>query len=429
MIHEKGRLRSAFFYFYRMQKRLIPAYLLTLVNVLGFSILMPILPFVVKNYGAPEWVYGLLLTCYSAFQFIGAPFLGALSDQQGRKPILLVSQAGTLLSWFVFVLALSLPDYPIFGLALPLWIIAFSRILDGVTGGNASVTNAYVSDITTREEKSYIFGYLGGIAGIGMIIGPGLGGLTASTSLGFYGTMIVAIVISSITLLTISLWLKESHPEEKRTVRKKTPIWHMIFIPARVKAVNPSSMIKVIFTVKMFFATMMAFYISTIALYLIDMFSFEEKELGFFLFIVGLFLAFNQAFLSKRFIKKFGEYNTLLIGLTLCVIGLFSITMTSNLYLFIAFYYTMNLGLSLCFPTFNALISIHADHKNQGEIMGISESINSFAMAVFPVIGAALFGIIGLHLYQFMMLLPFTALVLALIGGKRMNKPSHTDNQ
>jgi DHA1 family tetracycline resistance protein-like MFS transporter len=405
-----------------MQKRLIPAYLLTFVNVLGFSILMPILPFVVKEYNAPEWMYGLLLTAYSAFQFIGAPFLGALSDQKGRKPILLISQAGTLLSWFVFVFALSLPELPILGLALPLWIIALSRILDGVTGGNASVTNAYVSDVTTREEKSYIFGYLGGIAGIGMIIGPGLGGLSASTSLGFYGTMIVAIFISTITLFSISFWLKESHPEENRTKRKKTPISHMIYIPARVKAANPSSMIKVIFTLKMFFAVMMAFYISTIALYLIDMFKFEEKELGFFLFVVGLFLAFNQAFVSKRFIKRFGEYKTLLIGLILCIVGLLSITMTSNLYLFIGFYYAMNLGLSLCFPTFNALISIHADKGNQGEIMGISESINSFAMAVFPVIGATLYGFIGYHLYQFMMILPFLALVLALIANKTMTK-------
>ena len=192
-----------------MNTRLLPAYLLTFVNVLGFSILMPVLPFIVESYGADEWVYGLLLTFYSAFQFLGAPYLGAMSDGKGRKPILIISQAGTLLSWFVFMIALSLPETPIWGYALPLWIIALSRILDGITGGNTSVANAYVADITTKKEKSYIFGYLGGIAGLGMIIGPGLGGFAASSSLGYMGTLIVASGISMITLIVIFLFLKE----------------------------------------------------------------------------------------------------------------------------------------------------------------------------------------------------------------------------
>lgn len=409
-----------------MKQKFLPAYLLTFVNVLGFSILMPILPFVVKDYGAPQWVYGLLLTCYSAFQFIGAPFLGALSDSVGRKPVLIISQAGTLLSWFIFLLALFLPNTPFLGFALPLWIIALSRILDGITGGNASVTNAYISDITTRKEKSYIFGYLGGIAGIGMIIGPGMGGLSASTNLGFSGTILVAIFISSVTLITIFMWLKESHPEENRRERQKHSIINSLFIPRRVRMVNPSRMVKVLFTVKLFFTTMMAFYIGTIALYLIDLFHFEEKELGMFLLVVGVFLAFNQAFLSKLFVRKFGELNTLILGLTCATLGLFSITMTTNLWAFIAFYYVMNLGLSLSFPTFNALIAIHADTDKQGEIMGISESINSFTMALFPVIAATLYGIIGEHLYHFMAILPLTGLIIALVGLKKAEKAEKT---
>ena len=85
-----------------MNKKLIPAYLLTFVNVLGFSILMPVLPFIVESYSAPKWVYGLLITLYSLFQFVGAPYLGGLSDRLGRKPVLLISQGGTLLSWVVF---------------------------------------------------------------------------------------------------------------------------------------------------------------------------------------------------------------------------------------------------------------------------------------------------------------------------------------
>lgn len=405
-----------------MLKKFIPAYLLTLVNVLGFSLLMPILPFVVESYGAPKWVFGLLITLYSAFQFLGAPVLGAMSDNFGRKPILLLSQGGTLLCWVVFLVALNLPDFPVWGIAFPLWVIALSRILDGITGGNASVTNAYVGDLTTKDEKSYIFGYLGGIAGIGMIIGPGLGGVAASTSLGYKGTIITSIIISFLTLFTIFKWLKETHPKEKRTTATKVDFWEMIFIPLRVKRVNPSPIIKVLFSMKFFFSSMMGFYIGTMALYLVDLFDFNVKELGFFMLFIGLFLSFNQAIVSKFFIQKIGAFKTLVLGLFFCVLGLVAITLTKNLWVFIPFYYVLNLGLSLCFPVFNSIISVNANPKKQGEIMGISEAIGSFSMACFPVIAAVIYGTVGNHLYRYMTILPLTALLLAFIGVKKYGK-------
>ena len=412
-----------------MNKRLVPAYLLTFVNILGFSILMPILPFVVSSYGAPKWVYGLLLTFYSTFQYIGAPYLGAKSDETGRKPILIISQAGTLLSWVVFIIALSLPNVPWFGYALPLWIIAVSRILDGVTGGNVSVTNAYVADITTREEKSYIFGYLGGIAGLGMIIGPGLGGLTASTSLGYTGTLLTSVVISIITLLTLVFWIKESHPEEKRGQKQKQSLIKNLLIIRRIREVNPKPIIRLLFVMKFFFAVMMACYIGTIALFMIDLFEFNERELGLFMFVAGAFLSFNQAFLSRKFTLKFGEFNTLLIGLACSMVGLVSITMTDNLYWFIAYYYILNLGLSLSFATFNALIAIHANPKKQGEVMGISESINSFAMAAFPVIAAFLYDIVDYSLFWSISVLPLIALMIALSYQRRLRRRNTTIEQ
>lgn len=405
-----------------MTRQLLPAFMLIFVNVLGFSILMPVLPFIVESYGAEKWVFGLLLTCYSAFQFIGAPYLGSLSDSMGRKPILLISQIGTLLSWLIFLGALYLPDYKIFGITGALLIIGISRALDGITGGNSSVANAYVSDITTRDQKSYIFGYLGGIAGLGLIIGPGIGGLTASSSIGYAGTIIAAIIISSITLLIIFFWLKESHPPQKRTPRQKQSFWKNLLILARIREVQPKPIIKLLFATKLFFSIMMAFYISTISLFMIDLFQFDEKELGFFMLFVGIFLAFNQAVVSQFFIKKFGEFSTLLIGLSFSVVGLICITLTNEFWLYVPFYYVLNLGLSLCFPTFNALISIHANPEKQGEIMGISESINSLSMACFPVVGATVYGAIGFSVYYIIAILPLTALLIALVGSKKLGK-------
>lgn len=387
---------------------------------MGFSVLMPILPFIVESYHAPKWMFGILLTLYSAFQFIGAPFLGSLSDSMGRKKILLLSQGGTLLSWIIFAIALGLPDFPVWGMAFPLIIIAISRALDGITGGNVSVTNAYISDVTTREEKGEIFGYLGGIAGMGMIVGPGIGGIAAGTSLGFLGTIIVSIIISTLTLIAIFVWLKESHPPEKRVKREKQSIWMILYIPGRIERVNPSRVIRTLFTVKFIFSSMMAFYIGTMALFVKDLFNFTAQELGGFLFIAGAFLAFNQVFLSKIFVRKIGAFPTLLTGLALAVIGLIALTVSDNFVIFVAFYYVLNLGLSLCFPTFNALISMHANPLKQGEIMGISEAINSFAMAIFPAVSAYLYSQVGFNLYFFISLLPALGFTIAIISYRRI---------
>ena len=122
-----------------MNPRFVPAYLLTLVNVLGFSLLLPVLPFVVEQYGGSKTMYGALLSSYSIFQALGAPYLGKLSDSIGRKPVLLISQAGTLLAWIIFGASYFLPNITVLGIALPLILIGFSRILDGVISLNGAV--------------------------------------------------------------------------------------------------------------------------------------------------------------------------------------------------------------------------------------------------------------------------------------------------
>src|SRR6185295_10580465 len=164
-----------------MTKKILPVIFLTFINTLGFAILIPVLPFVVKNYNASSIVYGFLLSIYFIFQFLGAPFLGALRDHYGRKPILMLSHFGTLISWGIFGLAYFVPGVSLFGIALPLYVIGFARIVDGITGGNMSVANAYLSDITTPPEKARAFGTIGAVLGLGMIIGPTLGSFSSAT--------------------------------------------------------------------------------------------------------------------------------------------------------------------------------------------------------------------------------------------------------
>lgn len=394
------------------QTKFLPAYFLTFVNVLGFSILIPVLPFIVKDYGAPKYVFGLLLSLYSLFQFIGAPYLGSLSDSVGRKPVLIISQIGTLLSWIIFGVAYFLPDTNLFMFALPLWVIAFSRILDGITGGNISVANAYVTDITTTKEKSHIFGYLGGIAGIAMIVGPGLGGIASSGSIGYLGTVLIAGFISLVTVFILIFFLKESLNQENKREKQKFNLINSLLITRRIKILNPRKIIKKVFLLRLVMGIAMASYIGTIALYVIDLFKFDEKEMGIFMLCVGVFLSFNQAVVYKRVVSKVGEIKTLFIGFSLMIFGFFSITFTNNLVLYIFLYFFLNMGFSLVMPVFNSLIAQKGDKSKQGEAMGISESIASLCNATFPILAAYLYSIMGFKFYYILALVPIAGLYI-----------------
>ncbi|MEZ7900800.1 MAG: MFS transporter [Flavobacteriales bacterium] len=418
--------------------KILPAYLLTLVNVLGFSIMIPVLPFIVREANAPDYIYGLLLSTYSFFQFIGSPYLGKLSDSKGRKPILLISQLGTFLSWGIFAVAYFIPYNALdestftfmgklFYLCLPLLIIAFARIADGLTGGNISVANAYVSDITTPEQKKTIFGALGGIAGIGFVIGPAIGGFTASFSIGYLGTIITAASISFITLIALMFFLKESLKKEERRPYVKHNFIKSFNLVKRVNELNPKMIIKQVLMLKIIMSVTMACYISTIVLFIIELFQFDEIGVGLFMLVAGFFLGFNQAFIYRKIVVKIGELKTLGLGFGLMSLGFIAITVTDVLWIYMVLYYVLNLGLSLSIPVFNSLISQHADKDKLGELMGISESIQSLSNAIFPVIAAAIFGAINYNIYLGLSLLPLTGAIITYTLIKKLNNNEAND--
>ena len=159
------------------------------------------------------------------------------------------------------------------------------------------------AEITSKEEKSYVFGYLGGIVGIGLIIGPGVGGFLSSGSIGYLGTVLCALAISAITLFSIFFGLEESLPQERRAQFEEQPISQSFRLLSRIKKLDPPAIIKKIFGIRGCFTVTMATYISTITLFMIDVFEFDERELGFFMLFVGFFVSFNQVILSKKFIS------------------------------------------------------------------------------------------------------------------------------
>lgn len=195
---------------------LAPILMVHLFGTLGFALAIPFLVFIVDELGGAGWTYGLLGATYSAFQLVGAPVLGRWSDRTGRRPVLVASQAGTLCSWLLFLVALSLPAGGIANVAgatvtFPLLLVFAARSLDGVTGGNISVANAYVADLTRNSPKvrQIAFGRMGMAGNLGFVIGPATAGLLGGTLWGPRLPIAVAAVMAAVTIVAIVLWLRE----------------------------------------------------------------------------------------------------------------------------------------------------------------------------------------------------------------------------
>jgi len=217
--------------------QLFPILLVNFIGTLGFSIVLPFLVFLVMKFGGNAIVYGLLAATYPAFQLIGAPVLGRWSDIYGRKKILLLSNAGTAIGWILFLFALILPFRETFiinpiylgpiVIVVPLLLIFLARAIDGITGGNISVANAYLSDVSSEENRSKNFGKMAISSNLGFILGPALAGILGGTIYGTILPVLAALLLSLITLVVIAILLKESRtisnpilvPEEG-TIRK-----------------------------------------------------------------------------------------------------------------------------------------------------------------------------------------------------------------
>src|SRR5215217_4783729 len=204
------------------QVPLYPLLLSNFIGTLGFSIVLPFLVFLVIDFGGNAIVFGILSAIYPAFQLIGAPILGRWSDIYGRKKVLLLSHGGTLVGWIIFLFALFLPVENLFNInsaligtfviTIPLVVLFFARSLDGITGGNVSVANAYLADVSTDKNRSKNFGKMAISSNLGFIVGPALAGILGGTNYKEILPVLAATVVSLIALVVIGFTLKESKP-------------------------------------------------------------------------------------------------------------------------------------------------------------------------------------------------------------------------
>jgi MFS transporter, DHA1 family, tetracycline resistance protein len=339
------------------------------IDMLGFGIIIPILPIFTKELGAENYQVGLIAMIFPIMNFLFAPFWGTLSDRYGRRPIMLISVFITGIAYFVFAQS------------TVLWILFLSRLLSGVGSANISVAQAYITDVTPPEDRTKSLGFLGAAFGVGFIIGPSLGGLLKSISTA--GTVdwvgYIASAMCFINLILAYFLLPESLKEKKEGVPFNFKVITGIVTELRKPLVSQLLWINFIFITAFMLMQMAS------ALMWKEVNGLNEKQIGYVFGFVGVATAIVQGLLVGRMVKKFGEVKLIYYGIFFMAIGLLILPVTGN-QLFIPFEFV---GLALialangCLtPGITSLLSKFANPKEVGQVLGVNQSFGSVARAV-----------------------------------------------
>ena len=389
---------------------LFPILLVNFIGTLGFSIVLPFLVTLVTAFGGNALVYGAMGATYSAFQLVGAPILGRWSDVRGRRKILLVSQIGTLASWFVFLGALFLPatsllevDSPLVGsfvLTLPLAVLFLARALDGLTGGNVSVANAYLADVTDEDERNVNFGKMAVAGNLGFILGPTLAGLLGATAYGEVIPVLAALLISLAASYVIAVHLPESNPCALKENPERTNI-RKVFGQEQVDcyvvedAVTFRAVLKlkgVAFLLALYFVLFIAFnlFYTAFPVHALRGLNWSITEIGFFFSFVGLTTVLVQGPLLSRVSKKVPDVVLMLVGAIILASAFVCLTALARPWLFVGAS-LFSLGNGLMWPSFLAILSRVAGDKHQGAVQGFASSVGSAASIVGLLLGGILY--------------------------------------
>lgn len=368
-----------------MQRRasMTVLFLTVFIDLIGFGIVLPLLPFFAKHFGVSGLMVALLSSVFSCMQFVCAPFWGRLSDRIGRRPVLLLSLAGSTLS------------YLLLGFCTAYWQIFASRILAGFFGANIAVANAYIADITPPEQRSRGMGLIGAAFGLGFVLGPGIGALIAYLAENpdhparvYQAIGWVAAAICGINFLVACGTLVESRSPESRAASQPLPAERGFAYWRRVLA-----MPLVGFLIALYFVLGFGFsnFETLFALLIHRHFGFDVKEGNCFFLFIGLVVAMVQGGLIGRLVKLFGERRLIVLGCALFSTGLVLIPYATRVWHLLVGLAVLGIGQGLNRSTILGLVSQQIGPDEQGGVMGLVQSSGSLARIIGPLAGGWLF--------------------------------------
>lgn len=378
------------------------------INMLGFGIIVPLLPFYAKSFDAAAWQVALIFSAYSVGAFFGEPFWGRLSDKYGRKPLLISTIMGNCLCYLALAFA---PN---------IWVAFVIRLIGGLAAGNGAVVQGYIADVTPPEKRARQMSYQGAAWNVGLIVGPSLGGLFAHPDAGPVGFRIPLFIASGLALLcviAITIFIKESR------VRDQT-ISHR---PSRWSAVGEAVGHPVIGRL-MLLTFMVGFAFtgieSVFGLWTQARYDWGPREIGVAFAFVGVAAAITQTFVTGRLSERYGEGPMLAVGMAMTTVAIVLQVFSVNGVMVIALMCLTAIGQSVAFPNVGSLISRTADPYRQGQILGLNNACGALARVIGPFCSGLAFAGISINApFILGAVVVAPAILLALSASRRAGPP------
>ncbi len=353
-------------------KQLLTIFLVVFMDLLGFGIILPLLPYIGEKYGANPFIIGLLTASYSLFQLISSPILGRLSDRYGRKKLLILSQAGSTIGYLIMATSATLP------------MLFISRIIDGATGGNISIAQAYISDITTKNNRAKAMGFIGAAFGLGFIFGPAIGGFLSAWS--FQAPAYFAACVSFITVISTLVFLDETVDVKKASMneRKKYSIRELNTI---LHAYSIRLFIVVFFTLNFAFSILQGNF----ALWTEYSYGFGPRQTGTLFTYIGIISVIMQLRVLPYILQRFGEKKLFVFSPLILSAGLILLVFSTHPILLIIPITLIPIGNAIANPVIQALATENVPPYDYGVILGILMSSGSLGRIGGPIFGGYLF--------------------------------------
>jgi len=419
---------------HKEKNSLLPLLLITFIGTVGFSIVLPFLVFLVTDLGGNAIVYGILTATYPAFQLIGAPMLGRWSDIYGRKKILLLSHGGTLAGWIIFLIALYLPvnnlfniDAPLIGtfiITLPLAVLFLARAIDGLTGGNVSVADAYVADISSEEDRSKNFGKIAISSNLGFIVGPALAGILGATVYGAALPVLAALILSLVVMVVIVFTLKETKcsilteiPEKKHVGRVfsfEPKECYKTANPARLKFRDVFKLKHISFLLVLYFLIFLGFNIfyTSFPIHAVSGLGWTVTQMGIFYAVLSGIMVLVQGPVLRKALKKFSEEQLVIIGSVILGTN-FILYLSSDIILIYGAAVLFAVGNGLMWPPVMSILANRAGTIYQGTVQGVANSFASLASIMGLMMGGLLYNMLGVTTFLISAGVIFTVFIMS----------------
>ena len=354
---------------FKSNKNLIVIAVIAIVNALGYGIIIPILYSYSRRFGLSDFENGLLFATFSVCQFLSTPIIGRLSDKYGRKPLLIISLAGTALSFLIMAFAPS---------ALFLFL---ARALDGLTAGNIPVASAVISDTTAPKDRAKGFGIIGASFGFGFVFGPAISALTLSY--GIAVPFLIAAAVSVFAVILTAVVLPETNNHMGEVIRGR-----FLDIPKLIRSVTDEN-IGTTLLLSLLYSLAFSLFTYAFQPFAVKILGLTAQEISFNFVIFGIVGLVAQGFIIPTLEKLYGEKRTLTAALTITIITFMCMFLVRHYFTFILISIIHSLANGFVAPLVQALLSKEADEKSQGSILGLNASYISIGMIFGPIVGGA----------------------------------------